>query len=46
VGSLQEILDAIAQQFEAAAVYRVYSPAEGTRRALARIRLIHEWNAH
>lgn len=45
VGSLQEILDAIAQQFEAAAVYRVYSPEEATRRALARIRLIHEWNS-
>lgn len=45
VGSLQEILDAIAQQFEAAAVYRVYSPEEATRRTLARIRLIHNWNS-
>jgi multiple sugar transport system substrate-binding protein len=45
VGSLQEILDAIAQQFEAAAVYRVYSPEEATRRTLARIQLIHNWNS-
>jgi len=44
VGSLQEILDAVAQQFEAAAVYGVYPPEEGTRRAIARIQLIHEWN--
>ena len=45
VGSLQEILDAIAQQFEAAAVYRVYSPEEATRRTLARIQLIHNWGS-
>ena len=45
VGSLQEILDAIAQQFEAASVFGVYSPAEGTRRAIERIKLIHEWNS-
>ena len=45
VRALQEILDAIAQQFEAAAVYQVYSPAEATRRAIERIRLIHEWNS-
>ncbi len=45
VGALQEILDAIAQQFEAVSVYGVYSPAEGTRRAIQRIKLIHQWNS-
>ncbi len=45
VGSLQEILDAIAQEFEAGSVYGVYSPAEATRRAIARIKLIHEWDS-
>ncbi len=45
VGSLQEILDAIAQEFEASSVYGVYSPAEATRRAIARIKLIHEWDS-
>ncbi len=44
VGSMQEMLDAIARQFEAAAVYGVVSPAEATRRALARIEVIHEWS--
>jgi hypothetical protein len=42
---LQEILDAIAQQFEAASVFGVYSPAEGTRRAIERIKMIYEWNS-
>ena len=40
-----EILDAIAQQFEAAALFGVRSPSEATRRTLERIRLIHEWNS-
>lgn len=43
VGSLPEMLDAIAQQFEAAAVYGVRSPAEATAEAEERIRLIHDW---
>ncbi|MDX1741966.1 MAG: extracellular solute-binding protein, partial [Rhodothermales bacterium] len=45
VDSLQEILDAISQEFEAASVFGVYSPAEGTRRAIERIKLIHEWSS-
>ncbi|MBT8399133.1 MAG: sugar ABC transporter substrate-binding protein [Rhodothermia bacterium] len=45
VGSLQEILDAIAQEFEAGSVYGVYPPAEATRRAIARIKLIREWDS-
>lgn len=44
VESFAEMLDAIAQQFEAAAVYGVRSPAEATRRAVERIRVIQEWN--
>ena len=44
VSSLTEVLDAIAQQYEAAAVYGVRSPAEATREAVERIRLIHEWS--
>ena len=44
VASLQEVLDAIAQQFEAAAVYDVRTPREATRQAVERIRLIHEWS--
>ncbi len=44
VGALPEILDAIAQQFEAAAVYHVRPPEEATRRALDRIRLIRAWS--
>ena len=44
VGSFAEMLDAIAQQFEAASVYGVRSPAEGTRREVERIRVIQEWN--
>jgi multiple sugar transport system substrate-binding protein len=44
VGSFAEMMDAIAQQFEAAAVYGVRSPAEATRRAVERIHVIQEWN--
>jgi multiple sugar transport system substrate-binding protein len=44
VGSFAEMMDALALQFEAASVYGVYSPAEGTRRAVDRIRVIQEWN--
>ena len=44
VESFAEMLDAIAQQFEAAAVYGARSPAEATRRAVERIRVIQEWN--
>lgn len=42
VRSFQEVLDAIAQQFEAAS-YGAVTPAEATRRAVERIRVIHEW---
>lgn len=45
VPDLKEILDVLAQEFEAAAVYGVRSPAEATRRALRRIQLILDWNA-
>ncbi|SHL02928.1 ABC transporter substrate-binding protein [Rhodothermus profundi] len=45
VPDLKEILDALAQEFEAAAVYGIRSPAEATRRALRRIRMILNWNA-
>ncbi len=45
VPDLKEMLDALAQEFEAAAVYGVRSPAEATRRALRRIRMILDWNA-
>ncbi len=45
VPDLKEILDALAQEFEAAAVYGVRSPAEATRRALRRIQMILDWNA-
>ena len=31
--------------FEAASLYRVQTPAEATRRAIARIRMIQEWNS-
>ena len=44
VGSIQEILDAIALQFEAAAVYGTATPEEATEKALERIQLIIEWN--
>ncbi len=43
VASLQEVLDAVAQQFEAA-VYDVRTPREATQRAVERIRVIHEWS--
>lgn len=43
VKSFQEILDAVAQQFEAGSVYGAYPPSEATERAVDRIRLIHEW---
>jgi len=44
VESLQEVLDAIAQQFEAAAVYAVRTPEEATAAAVERIEVIHEWS--
>ena len=45
VSSLQEMLDAVAQQFEAASVYGAYPPAEATRRLDRRMRLIHDWDS-
>jgi multiple sugar transport system substrate-binding protein len=45
VGSLQEMLDAVAQQFEAASVYGAYPPDEATRRLAARMRLIYDWES-
>ena len=39
-----EIMDALAQQFEAASVFGVISPQEGTRKAVDRIRAIEDWN--
>lgn len=44
VEGFAELLDAIAQQFEATAVYGVRSPAEATRQAIERIRVIQAWN--
>lgn len=44
VEGFAELLDAIAQQFEAASVYGVRSPAEATRRAIERIGVIQAWN--
>ncbi len=45
VRSFPEILDAIAQQFEAAAVYGIRSPGEATRLAIQRIGVIEAWNS-
>ncbi len=45
VSGFPEMLDAIAQQFEAAAVYGVRTPAEATLRAIQRIRIIQAWNS-
>jgi multiple sugar transport system substrate-binding protein len=45
VSDLKEILDAIARQFEAVSVFGVRTPEEGTRRAMARIRMIREWHS-
>lgn len=45
ISSLQELLDAVAQQFEAAAVYGAYPPEEATRRMIARMKLIMEWES-
>lgn len=45
ISSLQEMLDAVAQQFEAGAVYGIYSPAEATRRMIERMKLIREWES-
>jgi multiple sugar transport system substrate-binding protein len=45
VSSLQELLDAVAQQFEAAALYQAYPPEEATRRLAERMHLIHEWDS-
>jgi len=45
VPSLQELLDAVAQQFEAGAVYGVRSPNEATRRMITRMQLIMEWES-
>lgn len=44
VSSFQEILDALAQQYEAASVYRVRTPREATLEAVERINMIHEWS--
>lgn len=44
VSSFQEVLDAVAQQFEAASVYGAVPPAEATRRAVDRIEVIHAWS--
>lgn len=44
VPAFQEILDAIAQEFEAASVYGVRTPAEAGRKAQERIEMIHEWS--
>lgn len=44
VSAFQEVLDAIAQEFEAAAVYRVRTPEESYARATERIEVIHEWS--
>lgn len=45
VEGFPELLDAIAQQFEAASVYGAHSPEEATRRARERIRVLLEWNS-
>jgi multiple sugar transport system substrate-binding protein len=45
ISSLQELLDAVAQQFEAAAVYGVYSPQEARKRMIARMKLIRDWES-
>ncbi len=45
VSSLQEMFDAVAQQFEAGAVYRVYPPEEATRRLVKRMKLINDWDS-
>jgi len=44
VPSFQEMLDAIAQEFEASAVYGVRTPRESTLGAIRRINMIHEWS--
>ena len=44
VPAFQEILDAIAQEYEAAAVYRVRTPDEATEKVVERIQVIHEWS--
>ncbi|HEX7070982.1 MAG TPA: extracellular solute-binding protein [Rhodothermales bacterium] len=44
VSAFQEVLDALAQEFEAASVYGVRSPAESYARAAERIDVIHEWS--
>lgn len=41
---LKEILDAIAQEYEACAVYGVRTPAEAIRNAARRTEVIVEWN--
>lgn len=45
VPDLKELLDAIAQEFEAAAVYQVRTPSQATRRVLRRMQMILDWNA-
>lgn len=45
ISSLQEMLDAVAQQFEAGAVYGTYPPEEATRKMIARMKLIREWES-
>jgi len=44
VADLKEILDALSQEYEAAAVYGRRSPAEAIHRAARRAELIIEWN--
>jgi multiple sugar transport system substrate-binding protein len=44
VADLKEILDALSQEYEAAAVYGRRSPADAVRNAARRAELIIEWN--
>lgn len=45
ISSIQELLDAVAQQFEAGATYGIYPPEEATRRMIARMKLIRKWDS-
>lgn len=45
ISSIQELLDAVAQQFEAGATYGIYPPEEATRRMIARMELIRKWDS-
>jgi multiple sugar transport system substrate-binding protein len=44
VADLKEILDALSQEYEAAAVYGRRSPADAVRNAARRAEIIIEWN--